>query len=120
MLRFHEFLSLALDSHVFVAPSVTAIDGDAEGTPFVLQQVMATGMPSVATYHSDIPYLFGEHQHLLVPERDARSIADRLQRYVDIPDTLVSDGAILRDQIRCAFDLNKCAARLSNLYDAVC
>jgi colanic acid/amylovoran biosynthesis glycosyltransferase len=116
-LKFEELVSLALKSHVFVAPSVTAEDGDAEGTPFVLQQMMVTGMPAIATMHSDIPYLFGEHAHLLVPERDARAIADRLQRYADDPDSLVTDGTALRDRIRHAFDVSQCAARLSDLYD---
>jgi len=118
-LKFQELVELALDSHVFVAPSVTAADGDAEGTPFVLQQMMATGMPAIATIHSDIPYIFGAHRHLLVPERNARAIADRLQRYIDDPNALVADGMALRDQIRCAFDLRKCAARLRDLYDTV-
>jgi colanic acid/amylovoran biosynthesis glycosyltransferase len=93
------------------------VDGDAEGTPFVLQQMMATGMPAIATMHSDIPYLFGEHAHLLVPERDARAIADRLQRYADEPDSLVTDGTALRDRISHAFDVSQCAAGLSDLYE---
>jgi colanic acid/amylovoran biosynthesis glycosyltransferase len=116
-LRFEELVSLALRSHIFVGPSVTAVDGDAEGTPFVLQQMMATGMPAIATMHSDIPYLFGEHAHLLVPERDARAIADRLQRYADEPDSLVTDGTALRDRISHAFDVSQCAAGLSDLYE---
>jgi colanic acid/amylovoran biosynthesis glycosyltransferase len=117
-LRFQELLALALRAHVFVAPSVTAADGDAEGTPFVIQQMMATGMPVITTAHSDIPFLFGEQRHLLVPERDAQAIAHRIQRYVDEPEALVTDGARLRERIR-AFDIHACAARLSDLYDRV-
>jgi colanic acid/amylovoran biosynthesis glycosyltransferase len=118
-LTFEELLSLAMRSHVFLAPSVTAADGDAEGTPFVLQQMMATGMPAIATMHTDIPYIFGEHAHLLVPERDEVAIADRIQRYADDPDSLVTDGTALRDRIRSAFDVDSCSAGLSNLYDQV-
>jgi colanic acid/amylovoran biosynthesis glycosyltransferase len=118
-LQFQELIALALRSHVFVAPSVTAATGDAEGTPFVLQQMMATGIAAIATEHSDIPYLFGEHRHLLVPERNARAIAERLQRYADDPDTLIADGAALRTQMRRAFDVRKCAAGLSDLYDTM-
>jgi colanic acid/amylovoran biosynthesis glycosyltransferase len=33
-LRFDSLVRLALESHVFVAPSVTSTDGDAEGTPY--------------------------------------------------------------------------------------
>jgi colanic acid/amylovoran biosynthesis glycosyltransferase len=117
-LSFQELIALALRAHVFVAPSVTAADGDAEGTPFVIQQMMATGMPVITTVHSDIPFLFGEQRHLLVPERDAQAIANRIQRYVDEPEALVTDGARMRERIR-AFNLHECAARLSDLYDAV-
>jgi colanic acid/amylovoran biosynthesis glycosyltransferase len=119
-LSFQALVELALRSHVFVAPSVTAADGDAEGTPFVLQQMMATGMPAIATLHSDIPYLFGEHAHLLVPERDAPAIAQRLQQYAADPERLVSDGALLRDRVRQAIDVRACAARLGDVYDAAC
>jgi colanic acid/amylovoran/stewartan biosynthesis glycosyltransferase WcaL/AmsK/CpsK len=119
-LSFQALVELALRSHVFVAPSVTASDGDAEGTPFVLQQMMATGMPAIATLHSDIPYLFGEHAHLLVPERDAGAIAARLERYAADPRLLLSDGALLRDRMRQTLDVRVCAAHLSDVYDAAC
>jgi colanic acid/amylovoran biosynthesis glycosyltransferase len=118
-LPFRELMSHALRYHVFVAPSITALDGDAEGTPFVLQQMMATGMPAIATYHSDIPYLFGDHADLLVPERDAVAIARRLELYADDSDALLTDGESLRSRISSAFDVRECAVRLSNLYDEV-
>jgi colanic acid/amylovoran biosynthesis glycosyltransferase len=118
-LEFCQLIDLALRCHVFVAPSVTAADGDAEGTPFVLQQMMATGMPVIATVHSDIPYLFGEHAHMLVPERDAAAIAQRLERYAERPGALVADGAALSDRIRHAFDVRECAGRLANEYDTI-
>jgi glycosyltransferase involved in cell wall biosynthesis len=73
----------------------------------------------IATVHSDIPYLFGKHKDLLVPERDGQSIADRLRYYVDEPDRLATDGAALREQIRRAFDVRVCASRLSDLYDEI-
>jgi colanic acid/amylovoran biosynthesis glycosyltransferase len=116
-LSFKDLLALALKCHVFVAPSVTASDGDAEGTPFVLQQMMATAMPAIATLHSDIPYIFGEHASLLLSEHDVRGIADRLQRYHDLPETMIMEGLALRDRIRNAFDVTACAAQLSDLYD---
>ena len=115
----HQLINLALDCHVFVGPSVTASDGDSEGTPFVLQQMMATGMPCIATMHSDIPYIYGDHADLLVAERDGKSIADRLEGYVANPRLLGLHGAALRDQIRTHFDTRKCAVRLGEIYDRV-
>ena len=116
---FDELIQIALAAHVFVAPSVTSADGDAEGTPFVLQQMMATGMPVIATTHSDIPYILGGEQHRLVPERDAETIATRLQEYVEEPERLGRDGMALRERMRAAFDVRACGAQLSDIYDAV-
>ena len=116
---FQRLLEMALEAHVFVAPSVTAADGDAEGTPFVLQQMMATGMPAIATVHSDIPSLFGEHRHLLVPERDAGAIAERLVAYASEPARLAEHGEQLADQMRRSFNVRDCAARLSEIYRSV-
>jgi colanic acid/amylovoran biosynthesis glycosyltransferase len=118
-LPFDKLIQIALASDVFVAPSVTAADGDAEGTPFVLQQLMATGMPVIATAHSDIPYIFGEHDNLLVPERDSDAIATRLQEYAENPQRLLVDGTVLQERIRTAFDVRVCASRLSEVYDAL-
>ena len=116
---FNELMEMSLASHVFVAPSVTSATGDAEGTPFVLQQMMATGIPVIATTHSDIPFIFGTHRDQLVPERDAPAIATRLQRYSDDPEQVTRDGMVMREQIRSAFDVRVRAAALSDIYDFV-
>lgn len=117
--EFDRLMTMGLASHVFVAPSVTSATGDAEGTPFVLQQMMASGMPAIATVHSDIPYLFGPHASRLVPERDAEAIARELVRYAEDPESLIRDGAELRQQIQNSFDVRHCAARLSDIYDSL-
>lgn len=116
---FRELLEIALTSHVFVAPSITAADGDSEGTPFVVQQMMATSMPVITTVHSDNPYLFGRHCHLLVPERDAQAISERLQSFAANPELLTSIGTILREQIGSEFDIRICASKLSNIYTSI-
>jgi colanic acid/amylovoran biosynthesis glycosyltransferase len=118
-LKFTDLIELALRSHIFVAPSVTTEDGDAEGTPFVLQQMMATGMPVIATVHSDIPFVLGKLSHLLVPEKDCGAIAERIKFYAQNPKALGEDGLALREQISENFDVRACAARLSNIYDEV-
>jgi colanic acid/amylovoran biosynthesis glycosyltransferase len=118
-LPFQELLTLALRCHLFVAPSVTARNGDSEGTPFVVQQMMATAMPVISTVHSDIPFVFGAHASQLVPERDARAIADRIQAYADEPERLTRDGRALAAQMRANFDVRDRAAALADLYDSV-
>ncbi|MFZ5625477.1 MAG: glycosyltransferase [Gemmatimonadota bacterium] len=118
-LRFAELIELGLSCHVLVAPSVTAADGDMEGIPVVIQQMMATAMPVVTTHHSDIPYLFGPHRQLLLPERDATAIADRLQAYAEDPELARRHGEWFRERIVEAFDVRHCAAALARHYDEV-
>lgn len=116
-LKFADLLNLALQCHLFMAPSVSSADGDAEGTPFVLQQMMATAMPCIATVHSDIPFLFGKHHRLLVPERDSDAIADRLVGYAERPEQLTDHGYRLSEQMRTNLDVKACAGVLSGHYD---
>lgn len=116
-LPFRELIELAMGCHVFVAPSVTAEDGDSEGTPFVLQQMMATAMPAIVTIHADIPFLFGDLQSLLVPERDAPAVAARIIDYLNEPEKLAVDGAKLHAQVHGLLNIQRCAAHLSQLYD---
>lgn len=118
-LAFEDLVALALECHIFVAPSITAADGDREGTPFVLQQMMATGMPALATFHSDIPFLYGEHRSMLVPERDPQSLAERLIAYALKPGAVTRDGMALRERMLNHFDVRKCASSLADLYDEV-
>jgi colanic acid/amylovoran biosynthesis glycosyltransferase len=118
-LTFQELLELALHCHLFLAPSVVARDGDAEGTPFVLQQMMATAMPVIATHHSDIPFLFGALADTLVPERDAEAIAGRIESYAADPSALARDGDAVRQQMVSHFDLQSRADSLAIRYDAL-
>ena len=118
-LTFEELLTLALDCHVFLAPSVVAANGDSEGTPFVLQQLMASGMTAISTVHSDIPYIFGDQAGLLVPERDAGAIAQRLIQYRDEPDLVHAHGVALGEEVRQSLDVSLRAGALADLYARV-
>jgi colanic acid/amylovoran/stewartan biosynthesis glycosyltransferase WcaL/AmsK/CpsK len=71
--------------HIFLQPSVTAMDGDTEGgAPVSIIEMMATGMPVVATTHCDIPEVVGESLHnLLAPERDHEALFQVLLRLLD-------------------------------------
>jgi colanic acid/amylovoran biosynthesis glycosyltransferase len=66
-------------SHVMVAPSVTASDGDMEGLPVAIMEAMASGLPVVSTMHSGIPELVDDGvTGYLVPEGDVNALAERL------------------------------------------
>ncbi len=60
----------------FVLPSCVAEDGDAEGTPIVLMEAQALGVPCVTTRHSGNPEVLPpEAARLIVPERDPAALA---------------------------------------------
>ena len=46
------------NSHILLAPSVTASNGDQEGIPVAMMEAMAMGLPLISSYHSGIPELF--------------------------------------------------------------
>jgi glycosyltransferase involved in cell wall biosynthesis len=68
-------------SDVVVHPSVVTDDGMMDGIPVALMEAMAAELPVVSTRVSGIPELV-QHQRtgLLVPEKDARALADALAR----------------------------------------
>ena len=108
-------------SHILVAPSVTAEDGDQEGIPNVLKEAMATGMPVVSTYHSGIPELV-EHgvTGLLAPERDAAALASLLTELVDHPESWISFGLAARRKVEEEYDAERLNDELVAAYRHVC
>lgn len=66
-------------SHVFVLPSVTAVNGDVEGIPVALMEAMAAGLTVVSTHHSGIPELIANRETgFLAPEKDVTALADSI------------------------------------------
>ena len=68
-----------LKADVFLQPSITASNGDMEGVPVSIMESMAIGTPVISTFHSGIPKLLeNDKSGLLVPEKNAKAIAEKL------------------------------------------
>lgn len=82
---------LFYDSHMFLHPSETSADGNQEGVPNSMLEAMASGLPVFATTHGGIPEAI-EHgvSGVLVPERDADALAQRLTEMAAQPEVLSS------------------------------
>lgn len=114
----HEEVKVLLEeSHVLVAPSLTSDSGDQEGIPNVIKEAMASGLPVISTFHSGIPELVTDGvSGLLVPERDAASIADALAYLIRHPDICNTMGEAGRKQVEQKFDTNALNKKLEELW----
>lgn len=109
--------SLLQVTDVFLAPSVTASDGDIEGLPVAIMEAMASGVPVVSTWHSGIPELVADGvSGFLVPEGDVDALADRLTRLAEAPALRAAMGAAGRAIVVGEFDSTMLASRLEGLY----
>jgi colanic acid/amylovoran biosynthesis glycosyltransferase len=103
-------------SHVLVAASVTAPDGDEEGIPNVLKEAMASGMPVVGTRHAGIPELIEDGvSGWLVPERDEAALAAALTRLAAEPGRWPAMGRAGRAKVEREYDIHRLNDRLADM-----
>ncbi len=104
-------------SHIFLAPSVTAADGDQEGIPVSLMEAMAMGLPVVSTLHSGIPELVEDGvSGLLVPERDVDALANRLDYLIRDAHLRMQIGRAARAKVEAQYDQPMLNVRLVELF----
>ncbi|MES1021816.1 glycosyltransferase [Gloeocapsa sp. BRSZ] len=112
-----EIIEFLNNSHIFVAPSVTAQDGNQEGIPNTLKEAMAMGLPVVATKHSGISELVEDGvSGFLVPERDADAIAQKLSYLIKHPETWADIGLAARKSVEAQYEIQKLNNELVDIY----
>jgi colanic acid/amylovoran biosynthesis glycosyltransferase len=105
------------DAHLFLLPSVTAASGDKEGTPTVLLEAQAMGLPVVTTHHAGIPEIVVDGDSgLLVPERDETELEAALTELLRNPDRWAEMGRRGRDLVESTHSIEHVSDRLVNLY----
>jgi colanic acid/amylovoran biosynthesis glycosyltransferase len=105
---------------LFVGPSITALDGDAEALGMVFAEAQATGLPVVSCWHGGIPEVVRDGETgLLAPERDSRALAAHIIRFL-------SDDAFWQECSNRAvrwveerFDLVKQTQELEQIYSSL-
>lgn len=75
----NELRRIYASADIFVAPSVTAKDGDKEGLGLVLLEAMASGLPVIGSNSGGIPEIVkDEYNGFLVEERDVKSLSEKI------------------------------------------
>jgi colanic acid/amylovoran biosynthesis glycosyltransferase len=116
-LRQDEVADLLASANIFLAPSVTASDGDVEGIPVSIMEAMASGLPVVSTRHAAIPELLTDGRSgLLAAEHDVPRLTRHLMTLAGNPELRVRMGAAGRKTMVREFDIAILNAQLERLY----
>jgi colanic acid/amylovoran biosynthesis glycosyltransferase len=111
-------IAQAYRHHIFLAPSITASNGDTEGgAPVSLIEMAASGMPVVSTLHCDIPQVFDKRSaDLLSQERNVYELVEKLEWLMDNPDCWYEILAANRRHVETNFNSTIQADKLTNIY----
>jgi colanic acid/amylovoran biosynthesis glycosyltransferase len=105
---------------LFVLTSVTATDGDQEGTPVSILEAQAAGLPVISTRHSGIPEILRDGvAGFLVPERNVEAISQQLSWFVQHREARKQMGEAGRKFIGDQFDQAGCLKKLLSIYETL-
>ena len=115
-----QFRSHLMESVAFVQHSITAENGDQEGTPVAILEASAAGLPVISTYHAGIPdvIIHGE-TGLLVGEHDVKGMAEHMIHILENPSLAAQMGAKGKENIRNNFSLERHLQTIGNLVERV-
>jgi colanic acid/amylovoran biosynthesis glycosyltransferase len=116
-----EYRRSLYDYHLFLAPSLHASNGDAEGgAPVSLIDMSATGMPIVASRHCDIPEVVPDRvSGVLFDEGDVGAAAAALLEAARCPERWPGWGRAGRAHVEQNYSLATQVAALERLYDSL-
>ena len=105
------------DALCIVIPSVTAPDGDRDGTPTVLGEAIAAGLPVVASNIAGLAEFVvdGETGRLHDPG-DVDGLVSALQSFIDHPHFAAELARSAQARFASTFDLRRVAQRYANWY----
>jgi glycosyltransferase involved in cell wall biosynthesis len=113
-----EILSELRGADAFILCSKVAENGDKEGTPTVLVEAQAVGLPCVSTEHAGIPEMIPEsNHHFLAPEGDVESIRNCVEQLLDAPvEELHRVSKAGRTHVENNFSVKQQAEKLIRIY----
>ena len=118
---FESYCRLLGQTDILIAPSVHAKNGDTEGgSPVVVTEAQAAGIPVVATRHCDIPNIVVDQKTgLLCEEGDTESLARNLARLIEDPEMRKAMGSAARARAAEHFSIQRQVRELNLLYQSM-
>ncbi len=101
-----EYRSYLRESLAFAQHSITAENGDIEGTPLAVLEASAAGLPVISTKHAGIPDVIVEEETgLLVEEHDVEGMAQHMMHLLDNLENAKRMGTAGKKNIKQHFTL---------------
>lgn len=101
-------------SRAFVQHSVVGSDNDHEGTPVVILEAQAAGLPVVSTFHAGIPDVVVDNETgFLVQEFDVQGMASKWSQLAESPVLAARLGANARMRILSDFSFEHTLGKLA-------
>ena len=105
-------------AHALVVPSRVARDGDADGTPVVMAEGMAAGVPVIASRLGGLSeHIASEETGLLVQPDDSPALAEALRRVLEHPEEASTWADAAQAHARENLDVAVTARRYQELID---
>ncbi len=107
-------------AHLFLAPSMTAADSNADAPINTLKEAMATGVPVVSTRYGGIPELVEDGTNgFLAPESDMSGLAQRIRDALDAAPRWPVIAENARQAVDSKFNLSRTTDSLIAIYEKV-
>ncbi|AFZ04322.1 glycosyltransferase [Calothrix sp. PCC 6303] len=112
-----EIIKILDESHICIAPSITAKDGNQDAPVNTLKEAMLTGLPVIGTNHGGIPELIEDGvSGFIVPERNESAIASSLEYLILHPEICFTMGKAGCEFVRSHYDIEKLNDELVEIY----
>ena len=113
-----DYSDLLLESLAFVQHSITASNGDMEGTPLAVLEASAAGLPVIATRHAGIPdVIIHEETGLLCEEHDVETMSAHMLQVLDDVNFAKQLGEAGKMHIKTHFSLERHISSLQTVLD---
>ena len=102
-----------------LAFDVLALSSRTEGTPIVLFEAMAAGVPIVATAVGGVPDVVTPGEALLVPSEDAGALAEAIDAVLAEPGGAAARAVAAAERLAAVYSAAAWLDRYDELYDSL-